>query len=171
MVLRHLKIILSEKVNAKAAIHYGCHFLKPTKIKNIQSAEKPTILEDIAEVLGVTSLEFKNKHTCCGAGGGVKSSYTDASMTIFASKMEDIAEVQPDFILDICPFCHLQFESGQDFLNKNYGTTYNIPVIHLSQLIAYCMGMEQQLVGLQYQLMGKCYVFKNYCEEGEVKEA
>ena len=80
-------------------------------------------------------------------------------MTIFAEKMRNISEIEPDFILDICPFCHLQFETGQDWLNKNKGTNYDIPVIHISQLTAYCMGMDQKFVGLQYQQMGKSYLF------------
>ncbi len=154
-----IKEFLVRKVKAKVAIHYGCHFLKPTRIREIQSAEAPTILEDYATALGVESLEFSNKHTCCGAGGGVKSAFGDASMSIFAEKMRNISEVQPDFILDICPFCHLQFETGQDWLNKNKCTNYDIPVIHISQLTAYCMGMDQKFVGLQYQQMGKSYLF------------
>lgn len=151
--------LITRKLNAQAAIHYGCHFLKPTKIREIESSEGPTILEDFVQVLGVDSVRFKEQLTCCGAGGGVKAYSADSSMTLFAKKMNYIAEVQPDFILDICPFCHLQFETGQDYLNKNKSCNYDLPVIHLSQLVAYCMGMDQKFIGLQYQMMGKNYVF------------
>jgi heterodisulfide reductase subunit B2 len=147
------------KVKAKIAIHYGCHFLKPTNIRQIESAESPVILEEFVEALGSESLEFKNKLTCCGAGGGIKAAFSESSMTIFAEKMQNIDQVKPDFILDVCPFCHLQYETGQDFLNKNHETTYDYPVIHLSQLTAYCMGMDQNFIGLQYQQMGKSYLF------------
>lgn len=150
---------LTRKLHAKVAIHYGCHFLKPTSIRQVDSSEKPHILEDYVIALGLTPLSFTNQHTCCGAGGGLKSGYSDASMTLFAEKMRNIDEVKPDFILDVCPFCHLQFESGQDYLNKNQGTHYDYPVIHLSQLTAFCMGMDPKFVGLQYQMMGKKYMF------------
>jgi len=145
------------KVNARAAVHYGCHFLKPTRIREIESSEGPTIVEEFIEALGVKSVPFKEQLTCCGAGGGVKAFDGNASMTIFAEKMKNIDEVKPDFILDICPFCHLQFETGQDFVNKNKNCNYDYPVIHLSQLVAYCMGMEPDFIGLQYQMMGKSY--------------
>lgn len=148
------------KVKAKAAIHYGCHFLKPTKVREIESSEAPTIIEEFVELLGVESVKFKEQLTCCGAGGGVKAYDGETSMTIFAEKMKNISEVEPDFILDICPFCHLQFETGQDYLNKNCEMNYDYPVIHLSQLTAYCMGMDQKFIGLQYQLMGKAYLFE-----------
>ena len=152
--------VIIRKVNARAAVHYGCHFLKPTRIREIESSEDPTIIEEFIDALGVESVRFKEQLTCCGAGGGVKAFDGNSSMTIFGEKMKNIDEIKPDFILDICPFCHLQFETGQDFLNKNKNCNYDYPVIHISQLVAYCMGMEPDFIGLQYQLMGKNYEFQ-----------
>ncbi len=160
--------MITRKINARAAIHYGCHFLKPTRIREIESSEGPTIIEEFIEVLGVESVRFNEQLTCCGAGGGVKAYDSEASDTIFEEKMKNIDEVQPDFILDICPFCHLEYETAQDQLNKNKGSNYDYPVIHLSQLVAFCMGMDRDFVGLQYQLMGKEYNF-GY-EEGKKEE-
>nr|MDO8111906.1 CoB--CoM heterodisulfide reductase subunit B [Candidatus Sigynarchaeota archaeon] len=149
--------LLTRKLKARAAIHYGCHLLKPSAIKQLDNPEKPHMLEDLVAVLGVESVDFKDKHTCCGAGGGLKSFSAPDSMVILAEKMKNISAVKPDFILDTCPFCHLQFETGQDYLNKNFNTGYDIPVIHLAQIMAYCMGLDEKLVGIQYQLMGKNY--------------
>jgi len=160
--------VITRKINARAAIHYGCHFLKPTRLREIESSEGPSIIEEFIEVLGVESVRFKEQLTCCGAGGGVKAYAGDASNTIFAEKLKNIDEIQPDFILDICPFCHLQFETVQDYLNKNNCCNYDYPVIHLSQLVAYCMGMDEKFVGLQYQIMGKNYNFGG--EEGKEEE-
>ena len=159
--------VIVRKLDAKAAVHYGCHFLKPTRIREIESSENPTIIEEFIEAMGVQSVQFKEQLTCCGAGGGVKAYDGNASMTIFGEKMTNIDEVKPDFILDICPFCHLQFETGQDFLNKNNACNYDYPVIHLAQLTAYCMGMDQEFIGLQYQQMGKDFTFKEETLKGE----
>lgn len=147
------------KLDLKAAVHYGCHFLKPTRIREIESSESPSIIEEFIEALGVQSVRFKEQLTCCGAGGGVKAYDGNASMTIFGEKMKNIDQVKPDFILDICPFCHLQFETGQDYLNKNKDCNYDYPVIHIAQLVAYCMGMDEDFIGLQYQMMGKTFHF------------
>lgn len=151
--------VMTRKLDAKAAIHYGCHFLKPTTIREIESSESPSIVEEFIEVLGVKSVPFKEQLTCCGAGGGLKAFDGNASMTIFSEKMKNIDDVKPDFILDICPFCHLQFETGQNHLNNNNNCNYDYPVIHLSQLTAYCMGMDEEFIGLQYQSMGKDFNF------------
>jgi len=160
--------IIERKLDLKAAVHYGCHFLKPTMIREIESSENPSIIEEFIEALGVKSVRFNEQLTCCGAGGGVKAYDGDASMTIFGEKMKNIDAVKPDIILDICPFCHLQFETGQDYLNNNKSCDYDYPVIHLAQLTAYCMGMDQDFIGLKYQAMGKEFKFEGKpIEQGE----
>ncbi len=156
-----IKEYVTRKVKGTVAIHYGCHLLKPHKIREIGNPEAPQMLEEYCEALGLTSLDFTQKLSCCGAGGGVKSAFGQASMTLLAEKMKNIAEVSPDFILDVCPFCHLQFETGQEWLNKNMQTQYDIPVIHIAQLTAYCMGMDEQFIGMKYQIVGKGFHFQS----------
>ena len=152
--------LVTRKIEGTVAIHYGCHFLKPSHIRQIDNPENPSILEDYIEGLGLTSVDFRNKLTCCGAGGGIKAAYSDDSMTILGDKMKDIDEVKPDFIFDVCPFCQLQFETGQDYLNKNLEGEYNYPSVHISQLTAYAMGMDMKMIGMQYQMIAKDFQFK-----------
>lgn len=157
---------LVRKVDAKCVIHYGCHFLKPARVRKIQDPESPNVLEDYVSALGAEPLSFKNQLTCCGAGGGVKAYDSATSMTILAEKLDNMAEVKPDFILDICPFCHLQFDTGQGAVNQQHGTEFDIPVIHISQLTAYCMGLDEKYLGLKYQSKGKVFKFKSKPIEG-----
>ncbi|MHA1615530.1 MAG: CoB--CoM heterodisulfide reductase subunit B [Candidatus Thorarchaeota archaeon] len=140
---------IKRKVKLKVAVHYGCHFLRPFNEKQIDDPDDPSILEDYLEALGVESIDYRRKYACCGAGGGVKAAHADQSMKMLGEKMQAIVESGVDAILDICPFCHLQFDGGQKILNKEYGTDFQVPVIHLSQLTAFCMGMDD--IGMKYQ--------------------
>jgi heterodisulfide reductase subunit B len=139
-----------QKVKLKAAIHHGCHFLRPFDEKQIDDPDNPMILEEYFAALGVESVEFTHKYTCCGAGGGVKAGFGSDSLKMLGEKLQAIQSSGAEVILDICPFCHLQFDSGQKMVNEKYGCDFNIPVIHISQLTAFAMGLND--IGLKYQV-------------------
>ncbi|MHA1745286.1 MAG: CoB--CoM heterodisulfide reductase subunit B [Promethearchaeota archaeon] len=151
---------VTRHVNATAVVHYGCHLIKPGRIRQLSSTENPIFLDEFVEFLGVRSLDFRKKLTCCGAGGGVLGSRRDTSMLILREKLIQMDEVHPDFIFDTCPFCQLQFDAGQTTINEKYGKEFDIPVIHMSQLLAYCMGMEMDAVGMRFQAHGKEFQFQ-----------
>jgi heterodisulfide reductase subunit B len=145
-IVNHIK----RKVNLKLAVHYGCHFLRPFGEKQIEDPDDPRMLEDYVRALGVEPVEYRRKFACCGAGGGVKAGFPDDSIRMLGEKMQAIVESDAQAILDICPFCHLQFDAGQKILNEQYGTDFRVPVLHISQLTAFCMGMDD--VGMKYQV-------------------
>jgi heterodisulfide reductase subunit B len=139
---------IKRKVNIKLSVHYGCHFLRPFDEKQLDDPDKPTILEDYLEALGAECIEHPRKFACCGAGGGVLAAHAGDSMNMLAEKMEAVQAAGVDAMLNICPFCHLQFDGGQQTLNKNHGTNFNVPIINIAQLTAFCLGMDD--VGLKY---------------------
>lgn len=128
----------------KAAVHYGCHFLKPSNIKKIDDAERPHIFDDIVEAAGVTSLTFKDKGTCCGAGGGVRARTPDVALKMTKENLTNIKAAGAEVIVDCCPFCHLQYDAGQVQLKE-----FGIPVLHLSQLLGLAFGLEKEKLGLE----------------------
>lgn len=137
------------KVDMKVAIHYGCHFLKPFKEKMIDSPERPSILENFVVELGAEPVPYKEFMMCCGAGGGVRAGESDVALDMTREKLINMKEAGADIILDICPFCHLQFDRGQTEIKKKLGEEYNLPVVHICQLLAYTMGLDD--VGLNIQ--------------------
>lgn len=131
-----IKSKVTNPLSYQVAAFYGCHFLKPSNIKNLDDPENPHILDDLIEATGCKSMPRKMKMMCCGAGGGLKAAFGDVTKKFTAVNLENMKESGAQFIIDVCPFCHLQFDGAQ----KDLG--YNIPVLHLSQLLGLAMGMS-----------------------------
>jgi heterodisulfide reductase subunit B len=127
-----------------AAIHYGCHFLKPSKNRNLDDPERPKILEEIVRAVGGNSIDYPEKYMCCGAGGGVRARIPEIAMKITKEKLDNIIGDGSDIILDICPLCHLQYDHGQELLG-NYG----LPVLHLSQFLGLAFQIDRNKLGFE----------------------
>jgi len=130
--------------NLRAAVHYGCHFLKPSNIKKIDDAERPHVFDDIVEAAGMTSVNYKDKGMCCGAGGGVRARTPDVALKMTKENLTNMTAAGVDVIVDCCPFCHLQYDVGQAQLKE-----FKIPVLHLSQLLGLAFGLDRDKLGLE----------------------
>lgn len=133
---------VTKPLNLNVAVHYGCHFLKPSEAIDIDDPIKPTILDELVEVTGAKSVDYKDKMMCCGAGGGLRSRDNDVTADFTKEKLTNMREAGVDAIINVCPFCHLQFDVGQMETNNKFGTDFEIPVFHLAQLYGMAMGVS-----------------------------
>lgn len=132
----------------KVGVHYGCHLLKPSKNRPWKQTQNPTFLDQLVEATGAKSVEYKDKDLCCGAGGGVRGSQVALSIDIAREKLDNLIAVGVDCIVDVCSFCHLQYETAQAHLNKELGEErYQIPVIYYTQLLGLAMELEPTELG------------------------
>lgn len=134
--------------DVRVAVHYGCHFLKPSETRMHGSAERPTVLDDLVKSLGAESIDYKDKAMCCGAGGGVRAAMLDVALDMAAEKIDNIIEAGADCLVTPCAFCHLQFDRGQVELNEKLGKKYQMPVVFVTQLTGLALGMDAKELGL-----------------------
>jgi heterodisulfide reductase subunit B len=137
----------------KVAVHYGCHIVKPSDKRPWNGEyENPTFLDEIVELTGATSIDYKEKFMCCGAGGAVRTAVKEVAADFTREKLVNMREAGADIIINCCPFCHLQLDLGQVEVNNFYkdiiGEPFHIPVIYITQLLGVAMGMDPSRLGL-----------------------
>lgn len=152
---------VTQPLDLKVAVHYGCHLIKPSKERGFGSVEKPTFFDELVEATGATSVDYADKMACCGAGGGVRSALLDKSLDMAEHKFKKITEAGADVIVNACPFCHLQLDYGQIEVKEKNGNEYAIPVLHYMQLLALAMGYSPEDIGLDM----------NFIKAGNILEA
>lgn len=142
---------IAEKVKKKLELNvapfYGCHFLKPSKDKKIDNPERPHILDDIIKATGANSIEYRDRMTCCGAGGGVRARTPDLALQFTSNHLENMRDAGVDCMVDTCPFCHLQFDRSQIDLKVEEKDI--IPVLHLSQFLGLAFELDKKNLGLE----------------------
>lgn len=151
--LDKLAELVEKPLDLNVAVHYGCHFLRPSDEIKIDNAEKPTILDEIVETVGAKSVPYKDKMMCCGAGGGLRSRDIDVTLSFTKEKLDNMTAAGVDAIVNVCPFCHLQFDVGQTEVNKKYGSDFKIPVFHLAQVLGLAIGLGSDDLTLDSHLI------------------
>ncbi len=152
--------LFEKELNLKIAVHYGCHFLKPSEELGIDNPKNPKILDELVEITGAKSVPYTDKMMCCGAGGGLRARDLDVTTSFTKEKLDNMEKAGVDAIIDVCPFCHLQFDVGQKEVNEKYGTNFNIPVLHLAQLYGLAMGLSAEDVTLDKQIVDPSAMLK-----------
>ncbi len=137
----------------RVAVHYGCHIGKPSDKRPWGGeCEDPRYLDDLVELTGAKSVQYKDKMLCCGAGGAVRTAIKEVSLDFTREKLSNMREAGVDIIITACPFCHLQLDLGQMEVNSVFkeeiGDPFKIPVIYITQLLGLAFGIDPNLLGL-----------------------
>ena len=146
--LKRLKQSVSKPLSKlKVAPFYGCHALRPSKLLKLDDPERPTILENLIETLGAESVEYRNKLKCCG--GLLRGYSDDLALNLAREKIVNTTKAGADCIGTLCPFCFVALDIGQMQVKAKFQETYDMPVLHYSELLALALGIDPKELALQ----------------------
>jgi heterodisulfide reductase subunit B len=136
--------------NLKIASHYGCHLIRPSEIGRPDDAENPGKIEEILKVLGANPSTYAEKLDCCGAL--LNANLPESALTKTGQKLQKVQDYGFDLFVDVCPWCHRQYDARQKKAGETVAAKINIPVFYLTQLIGLALGIKKEKLGLHLNL-------------------
>ena len=124
----------------KVAPFYGCQILRPSKIMGFEDPDRPWSLEAIIEACGGVAVDYPAKIKCCGFP--IIQAREETALGELIQPIEQAMEAGADAMVTPCPLCHLSLDAWQSKLEKATGKTYQMPILHLSQLIGVAAGIS-----------------------------
>jgi succinate dehydrogenase / fumarate reductase cytochrome b subunit len=125
----------------KVAPFYGCQILRPSKIMGFEDPDRPWSLERIIEACGGEAIDYPAKIKCCGFP--IIQAREETALGELIQPIEQALEAGADAMVTPCPLCHLSLDAWQQKLEAATGRTYQLPILHLSQLIGVAAGLEE----------------------------
>jgi len=134
----------------KVATHYGCHLIRPSEIGRPDDSENPQKMETILKAIGAKPLDYPEKLDCCGAL--LTANLLDSALTKTGQKLQKVQEQGFDAFIDVCPWCHRQYDSKQVKAGETVAAKLEVPVLYLTQLLGLSFGVSKDKLGLDLNL-------------------
>ncbi|MEA3340551.1 MAG: CoB--CoM heterodisulfide reductase iron-sulfur subunit B family protein, partial [Chloroflexota bacterium] len=132
----------------KFALHYGCHYLKPSHLYDgFDDPENPQSLDRLVEATGARVARYEDESLCCG--GGILGFDEETALLLTKQKLDHITATQADAMVLICPFCSIMYEANQRRVEKRYETSYKLPVLYYPQILGLAMGFSLEEMGIK----------------------
>jgi len=136
----------------KIAVHYGCHYLKPSEIYDqFDSVEEPVSIDGLVALTGAEVVDYPGKKRCCG--GPVLPVDEKVALSVTKEKLDDIKGAGADALCLVCPFCSVMYDSNQKSIESEYGESYGLPVLFLTQILGLAMGFDRKALGLNMNVV------------------
>ena len=125
----------------KVAPFYGCQILRPSKVMGFEDPDRPWSLEAIIEACGGQPIDYPAKIKCCGFP--IIQAREEVALGELIQPIEQAMEAGADAMVTPCPLCHLSLDAWQLKLREATGRDFQMPILHLSQLIGVAAGLEE----------------------------
>jgi succinate dehydrogenase / fumarate reductase cytochrome b subunit len=125
----------------RVAPFYGCQILRPSKLLGFEDPDRPWSLEAIIEACGGEPVDYPAKIKCCGFP--IIQAREETALGELIQPIEQAMERGADAMVTPCPLCHLSLDAWQSKLEATTGRRFQMPILHLSQLIGVAAGLEE----------------------------
>lgn len=131
-------LVKTDLSQLKVVPYYGCLLGRPSELTGECDNEQPMRMDVLLEAVGVDVKWWNYKTECCGASVGVPKKIIQQRLT--GKLLEQAVHAGADAIVTACPLCHQNLDMRQAQTNSALGTSYNMPVLYLTQVMGLALG-------------------------------
>jgi heterodisulfide reductase subunit B len=131
----------------KVACYYGCLLTRPSKVMQFDECEYPMTMDNLLRSIGITTLDWSYKTECCG--GALAMTRTDVVLKLTHDIFEEAVAVGANAIAVACPLCHVNLDTRQEEVEREYNVRYGLPIFYFTQLMGLVFGIGADKLGLK----------------------
>ncbi|MBN1517675.1 CoB--CoM heterodisulfide reductase iron-sulfur subunit B family protein [Candidatus Sumerlaeota bacterium] len=132
----------------KIAPYYGCQIVRP--YAEFDHQIHPTSMDRMFEALGATVVHYPLKTKCCG--GSMTGTAPEVGLRLVYLLLKEAAKREADLMATVCPLCQFNLDAFAKEAARAYGPV-NMPVIYFTQLLGLAMGLSEEKLGLQRNII------------------
>jgi heterodisulfide reductase subunit B len=133
----------------RVAPYYGCQIVRP--LNGFDDPEYPTKMDEILGWLGAEVVDYPVKSHCCG--GHMTQISEEMAFELIRRLLQSAADYEADVLACLCPMCQLNLDAYQGRVNNFFNTSFNLPVLFLTQLVGLAIGCEPERLGFGKEIV------------------
>lgn len=135
----------------RVAPYYGCQLLRPSSVMGFEDPDQPQSLERLIVALGGEVADYDAKSKCCGFPILLARENTALKESHVA--LSQARDAGAECMVTPCPLCHLAMDAYQRKAEAVNGETYNMPVLHLPQLLGLALGLDNKVMDFKRHMV------------------
>jgi heterodisulfide reductase subunit B len=147
-IAKRVRVDLSQ---LKVVPYYGCLLGRPSELTGESDSEQPMMMDDLLAAAGCDVRWWNYKTECCGASVGIPKKAIQQQLS--RKILEQALEAGAEAIVIACPLCHQNLDLRQKQVNAEFGTSFAVPILYLSQVIGLAMGFTVDQMMLEKHLI------------------
>lgn len=133
----------AKKLHIRVALHPGCH------MRIFEDGHLVRYFTELTEALVDEIVPYDCERMCCG----LQCNLADREFATYdraKRKFDSVKAKNVDALVLVCAGCYDQFERASKTLKENDGYDFDVPVIHLAELLAISYGLRPDEIGMRY---------------------
>jgi heterodisulfide reductase subunit B len=141
----------------KVAAYYGCQLVRPN---GFDDPESPHSLDELVTSLGAEAVPWELKARCCGSS--LIMPEPDVALGLINKLLKNAQARGAQCLVTPCPLCQINLDAYQSQVNSKFNTSYNLPVLFVTQLIGVALGLPAKELALDKNIVSPMRVLAPY---------